>query len=947
MRARHIRSNTSRRNVCLRVLAGLALTAAGLAVVSSPQTAPARATSGVTLMPRAGQFAPLPGTVAASLSSGFIDSTGHPVTSIVKGSTYHFSVSNVGVPLGASSVALEFIARAGYNGGVVAGDSANTIDTSMTWPASVTRYGFDTVKMDAAGFIYVRTFANGSNTDLTTSTMTVRVHGYYTSSSAAQAASTYVGLQPTLLYDSATTNNAAIGPSGNRPMPSDSSIQVTGYAGVPSDGSVTSVAIQTVVAAPPCTGGFGVYPDGASRSDWDGGFISGYDDANFDLVQLSTAGKIDLHVGSPIGSCPSGSTVEVRVFIRGYFTSPSFSAPGATYAPVQQAVLDTTVGVGTMEAPLSTGCSTTSPIPAHGGCTFKVSGVGSIPASGIAGVGAQILAIGNNANGSLALSSSSSGSKAASDDYAPTSSSGRYSNFEMTTYTSLSHGDLYIYNVGDVAVDVRILVHGYNVAPTAPAAPSAVTASVTDGYATVHWNPPTNDGGAALTEYIVTSDDGWTNSVDAPATSAAFTGFALGGSRTFTVSAANEVGASTSSTPSGATAAPSPASPLNMSPGGGSQAEVQIVPTLTPSLSATVRTAATSANTTFELHAVDGSLVTSGDGSPVGPWHQSVFAVTDGHLAEKTTYQWTARTCDPGGTCSAWTPPTWFTTDTAASMPASDPGAPADGDAGCSMVPVDDPLDAPGSASDTFTDCGADDNDEDVQPSPYRQLSAFVTLASPPPADEHVVLVDGSTTSSTVGSWIGRGLIESRFTSDRRAQVQVSATLKDATGTTLDSPSTTVALPLSPEETAPFVVTSSVDAATVASVTYVVSDGISDSGSSFTGSAIEAPELASGSRQPVDFGNYIDPAAGSMPYVLPITVYYDGLDAAANPLITVAWINDDGSVAYVATAKPVDAAGRIVTNMTPGTAMDAYVVVSDPTAPNLAALNHLTWESIS
>ena len=538
--------------VATSVLALLTSTVVGLGLSLSAPTV-AHASSGVSLMPGAGQFVSVEGTLVASLTSGLLNSDNTTATSVTVGNTYHVSLASAGVPSDASAVALEFIVKAKYNGGLVSGASVTGTDTSLNWPAGITRYGFDTVEMDANRNVYIRTFANGQNSDMTTPTLNVRLHGYYTGTSSTSAGSTYVGLQPTLVYDSATNTNAAVGPVGNRPMPSDSHIQITSAPsvpndGVPADGSASAVALQTIVTAPLCSGGFGVYPDGSTRADWDGAFLTGQDDENFDLVKLSSSGKVQVHLGSPTGTCPSGATVEVRVWVRGYFTAPTFSTPGASYVPVQEVALDTTTGAGHMLAPMNSACSTSSPIPAHGGCTVQVSGVGTIPSTGVTGVGAQVMAVGNNASGTLVLTSSSSGSLSASLDYSPTSSSGRYTNFEMTTYSDLSDGNLYIYNTGDVAIGAKILIHGYNTAPSAPGDPeTAPTVGAGTSTATVSWSPSTTDGGAAITGYTVQALDSTTHvaattTVSPQSTAATLTNLSPSTPYAFTVTAINDVG---------------------------------------------------------------------------------------------------------------------------------------------------------------------------------------------------------------------------------------------------------------------------------------------------------------------------------------------------------------------------------------------------------------------
>ncbi|NUP74165.1 MAG: fibronectin type III domain-containing protein, partial [Sinomonas sp.] len=97
-----------------------------------------------------------------------------------------------------------------------------------------------------------------------------------------------------------------------------------------------------------------------------------------------------------------------------------------------------------------------------------------------------------------------------------------------------------------------------NAAPaTAPGAPTGVAATPGDSSATVSWTAPP-DGGSQITSYTVTPYTGGvaqkttTVAGSPPATSVLVSGLTNGTAYTFTVSAANAVGAGPASSPSNA-----------------------------------------------------------------------------------------------------------------------------------------------------------------------------------------------------------------------------------------------------------------------------------------------------------------------------------------------------------------------------------------------------------
>ena len=106
-----------------------------------------------------------------------------------------------------------------------------------------------------------------------------------------------------------------------------------------------------------------------------------------------------------------------------------------------------------------------------------------------------------------------------------------------------------------------------NSQPTAPGAPTGVTATAGNGSANVSWTAPSSNGGSAITSYTVTPYIGSTAQTPVtvtgspPATSTTVTGLTNGTSYTFTVSATNAIGTGPASTPSNAVTPSPPTAP--------------------------------------------------------------------------------------------------------------------------------------------------------------------------------------------------------------------------------------------------------------------------------------------------------------------------------------------------------------------------------------------------
>ena len=114
------------------------------------------------------------------------------------------------------------------------------------------------------------------------------------------------------------------------------------------------------------------------------------------------------------------------------------------------------------------------------------------------------------------------------------------------------------------------------VAATVPGAPTAVTALDGDGEATVSWTAPADDGASPVTVYTLVASPGGM-SLDVAATSATVSGLVNGTTYTFTVTAANAIGAGPPSAPSNpVTPATLPGAPTAVTAEVGGNAAVRV-----------------------------------------------------------------------------------------------------------------------------------------------------------------------------------------------------------------------------------------------------------------------------------------------------------------------------------------------------------------------------------
>ena len=247
--------------------------------------------------------------------------------------------------------------------------------------------------------------------------------------------------------------------------------------------------------------------------------------------------------------------------------------------------------------------------------------------------------------------------------------------------------------------------------------------------------------------------------------------------------------------------------------------------------------------------------------------------------------------------------------------------------------------------------CGPDDDDstQPVGARAWRNLLGFVGPQFPDfVANDGVVLVSGSVTTASEGPWRAWGL--ARNESTRTARAEVTASLLDDNGDLIGTAAADLAVDaLHPGEPGPFALTSDVDAAKVAQVEWSVTSAAAG-GSPREFLIRQHWTLAYGARERAD-SYYTDPEGpGPYPYVLAGDAVNLGAGATPVPDIVAAWLDEEGRVRWVDTAR----SGEVPFNKAKAATMPGrigphrvgpfFLTVDDPSAaPALDGLTPMLW----
>lgn len=481
------------------------------------------ATTSAQLLPAGGQFFPISGVSALDTRSG---TGGVPVAPLAAGASATFSVAGIGgVPsTDVADVYVVITAVAPAGSGALEDydpDGSNPGIWTVPFSAGQTVSVSDMVQVSSSGTISLINSSSGS-TDAS-----VTVLGYVQDAGSDVVGDTYVALP----YGGILDTRSGYGAPAQAQIPAGGSVtvQVAGNAGVPQDAAGAALYIGAANATQ--NGWISAYQTGSTDPDLPVvSYTAGQTVRNLYYGTLSSAGQVTLvnH-----GTAP----VDMMAAVQGYLVSPGATEAGSAYTAVTpQRIADTRSGAGGVPA---------SPVPAGGSITFTATGADGVPSSNVSAVVESVAASSPTATGLLSVypAGGADPGNAGVNFYAGASQD---NDLTAPLVSALSpSGRETITNHSSGTVDVIVTIKGYYSAPTSPAGPDSVLVTISGSSATIDWDAPASDGGAAISSYtVVASPDNATVTVGGDTTEATLTGLANAARDTFKVTAANILGSS-------------------------------------------------------------------------------------------------------------------------------------------------------------------------------------------------------------------------------------------------------------------------------------------------------------------------------------------------------------------------------------------------------------------
>ncbi len=455
-----------------------------------------------------------------------------------------FDTGTTPVTANPTPVTSTFTGRSGIPATGVAALSVNITIVSPTanggvvgWPAGQTRPPGISGVMFAAGQTYasgssiLRLNASGQasffNSGGGTLRIIVDVAGYYTTDAATTGGSRYVPVKQTRVLDTRNkigvpTTTAVAARTATVPFP------VAGVGGLPAASAVTSVAITLTALVPPPTstfaggpaGGMVIYPAGATAPPVaHGSWPIGRSKSSTIVTRVAANGQVALLNAST-------GPVHFLAEVTGYYTTPANSAAASsriTTLPTAARVLDTGATL----------------VKAGFGHTFKIAGLGGLPATDLAAVSANLIVATKATSGDVVAYPGGETAPFATDTITlPT-----HYTFNQILVRPNAAGEITILNRSNADARFYLDASGYALKPKAPAAPTDVQATPGDKSVKLSWTAPQDTGDLTVKAYEVTRLPG--NVVTTvTGTSTTITGLVNDTSYTFKVVTVNAAGRS-------------------------------------------------------------------------------------------------------------------------------------------------------------------------------------------------------------------------------------------------------------------------------------------------------------------------------------------------------------------------------------------------------------------
>jgi hypothetical protein len=434
-------------------------------------TAASAVTPAGALDPAAGQYFPITPVKVLDTRDG---TGGVSIAQLTSGETVDYPVDGVGsIPVSdVSAVFAQVNAISPTASGCLVDYSTDISDPlicNTSFQSGENATVSDIVQVGAGGTLALTNQSTGSVD------AAVTIFGYFSTSDYTTAGDTYVGVPETVLVD---TRSGIGAPEAQIASNSSLTIQVTGESGVPSDAVGASLFIGAANAS--TTGYLTAYPTGGTNTGYSVlSYVASTTVRDLYFGALSSSGELTVENK---GSEP----VDFVIDLEGYLLGPTSVEAGEAYVPLMPTVLST------------------SNLAANSSVTIQATGNAGLPSSGVAEVVQSVEAKNPTATGWLTVYATGGTASGPVVNFSADDSEDNDLDTGIVSTVS-PDGEETVKNNSSGSVSITVSVRGYYASAAVPDAPNNVDgALLQDGSdtATLSWQAPFSDGGAAITSYV-------------------------------------------------------------------------------------------------------------------------------------------------------------------------------------------------------------------------------------------------------------------------------------------------------------------------------------------------------------------------------------------------------------------------------------------------------------